>query len=395
MTLLTILVNYKWTILFYVVIVLLVYLNRKKFDIEAKVIALYRTKVGLKFIDKFVKGKEELIKILGLCGIGIGYIGMLAVFYLILRILYDAILEPFVFKASPVLPGLPIAGTGLQFPLVIGWLSLLIIIVIHEASHGIVAKAFKQKIKSTGVAFFGPLLGAFVEIDEEKLQKQPDHVQYSVFAAGPNSNIITSILFLLILGFLVAPAVVSMEMPVGVKIGVSEGLPAELAGLQNNDVIVQINNHTTHTLQEFLDIGHIAPEQVYIFHTQDGREIEVLSRPHENNNSIGQFGIDLEQETALINPTLGNKVLYKVLTWIKDLLFWLFLIGINIGLINFFPIFITDGARMLQISLNRIIPDKEKAKKVWMFINKLSLLIIILLFLIPIIMNALKAWLGF
>ncbi len=387
MSILTFLIEYKWTILFYLVIILLVYINKRKFDIEGKIVALYRTKVGLRFIDRFVKGKEELIKILGLCGIGIGYIGMLAVFYLMFRLLLEALKQPAVFTVSPVLPGVPIAGIGIKFPLVIGWISLLVIIVIHEFSHGIVAKAFKQKIKSSGVAFIGPILGAFVEIDEKKLQKQPDHVQYSVFAAGPNSNIITSLIFMLLLGLLVAPAITAMEVNAGVKIDVHDTLPADLSGLKSDDVIVKINNQSTQSVEDFLALGNTVPDETYIFHTKDGRAVEVVSRPHPENASLGQFGIDLYQETALKNPSGINTAWHAVLLWIRELLFWLFLIGLNIGLINFLPIFITDGARMLQISLNRMIKDQEKAKKTWLFINRLGLLIIILLFLIPIIMR--------
>ncbi|KYK24817.1 hypothetical protein AYK26_02970 [Euryarchaeota archaeon SM23-78] len=392
MSFLSVLIEYKWTILFYLIIILLVYLNRKRFDIQAKIIALYRTKIGVRFIDRFVKGKEKLIKMLGTGGIVLGYIGMIAVFYLLFLLLYNTLKQPTVISAAPVIPGVPLAGTGLKFPLIIGWISLLIIIVIHEFSHGIVAKAYKQKIKSTGIAFFGPILGAFVEIDEKKLQKQPDKVQNSVFTAGPNANIITSIIFLLLLNLVVAPAAYSMIMPMGVGVEVIEGLPANMSGLRNNDVIVGINNHSITTIQDFIDFGYVEPNQTYTFYTEDSRVVEVTARPHPDNESRGQFGINMYTKTKLKNPTPGNKVLHAVLLWIGELLFWLFLIGINIGLINFLPIFITDGARMLQISLRRIIKDKDNAKRVWLFINKFSLLILLLIIVIPIMINLFK-WL--
>jgi membrane-associated protease RseP (regulator of RpoE activity) len=390
MSFLGFLIEYKWTILFYLIVALIVYLNRRKFEIQAKIVALHRTKIGISFINRFVKGKEEFIKILGLCGIGLGYIGMIAIFYFLFQLLYEAIQKPTVFTASPVLPGVPIPGLGIKFPLVIGWISLLIIMIIHEFSHGIVAKAHNQNINSTGVAFFGPLLGAFVDIDEKKLRKQPDHVQYSILAAGANSNIITSIIFLLLLGFVMAPVINGMEMPAGVRIQVYEGLPAELSGLKDGDVIVGVDDNAIVSVQDFVNLG-VKPHQSYTFHTSDGRSVDVTAREHPNNSSIGQFGVDLSDETRLKEPSAANKAWYAILQWIKELLFWLYLIGFSIGLFNFLPIFITDGARILQISLNRMIKDQSRAKKVWLFINKLSLLILLLLFIIPIVMNIVKS----
>jgi membrane-associated protease RseP (regulator of RpoE activity) len=88
---------------------------------------------------------------------------------------------------------------------------------------------------------------------------------------------------------------------------------------------------------------------------------------------------------VLKNPTKTNQVIYTLLGWGNELLFWLFLIGFNIGLINFLPIFITDGARILQITLNKFIKNQEKSKKIWLFINRLSLAVLLLIFIIPIL----------
>ena len=67
------LINNKWIILFYLGIILLIYFNRKKFEIQAKIIALYRTKFGINAIHNFAKKHSELIKIFGYIGIGIDF----------------------------------------------------------------------------------------------------------------------------------------------------------------------------------------------------------------------------------------------------------------------------------------------------------------------------------
>ena len=387
MTLVSFLAEYKWVLLFYVCVFLLIYINRKKFDIQAKVIALYRTSIGVKFIERFVKSKEKLIRTLGVIGIFLGYIGVLAIFYFLFDLLYNTLKAPAVMRVAPILPGVPVVGLGIKFPLIIGWVSLLIIIIIHEASHGIVAKAFKQKIQSTGFAFFGPIPGAFVEIDEKKLAKQPARVQLSVFAAGPNSNIVTSFIFLAILSFLLAPLASSMLMPRGIEVTVNPGLPANMSGLRDYDVIVKIDNVSIETVDDFKGLGVIQPNSTHVFYTNDGKKLSITARENPANKSIGQFGINVYQKSVLKNPTQVNKALYTVLGWGNELFFWLFLIGFNIGLINFLPIFITDGARILQITLNKLIKNQDKSKKIWLFINRLSLGILLLIFIIPILTN--------
>ena len=67
--------EYKWIILFYIGILLLIYFKRQKFEIQAKFIALYRTKVGIKFMERIASKYGGFLKILGYSAIGIGFIG--------------------------------------------------------------------------------------------------------------------------------------------------------------------------------------------------------------------------------------------------------------------------------------------------------------------------------
>ena len=45
-----------WTVvIFYVIIFFLIIKNRKKFDVQGKVIFLYKTKIGIKLMKKFAR----------------------------------------------------------------------------------------------------------------------------------------------------------------------------------------------------------------------------------------------------------------------------------------------------------------------------------------------------
>ena len=62
MSFLSALMQYKFTILFYLVIILIVAFNKKRFDFQAKFIALYRTKFGINFMEKTSSRFQEFIK---------------------------------------------------------------------------------------------------------------------------------------------------------------------------------------------------------------------------------------------------------------------------------------------------------------------------------------------
>jgi membrane-associated protease RseP (regulator of RpoE activity) len=175
---------------FYVVVILLLIINRKKFEFQG-IAALKRTKFGVKWMQAFSKKHKETIKILGYCGIGVGFAGMIFIFGYVIKALWDFFFAPAAPAAfSLVLPGVNVPGAAIFIPL---WVlvPLFIVVLIHEAGHGVVAKAFGVPIKHTGIVFFGPLAGAFVEPDEKKLKKADDIVRFSVFAAGPFANALT------------------------------------------------------------------------------------------------------------------------------------------------------------------------------------------------------------
>jgi len=78
-------------------------------------------------------------------------------------------------------------------------IALAVVAISHEFAHGIFARLNKIKVKTTGLAFFGPFFGAFVEPDEKQMEKSKKFPQLSILAAGTFANVIMTILFLLIL----------------------------------------------------------------------------------------------------------------------------------------------------------------------------------------------------
>ena len=81
-------------------------------------------------------------------------------------------------------------------------IAIAIVAIVHEASHGILARSYNVKIKSTGFGILGPFLAFFVEQDDKQMKKAKIFPQLSILAAGVFANILFGIIFFfLMFGF--------------------------------------------------------------------------------------------------------------------------------------------------------------------------------------------------
>ncbi|MFH0868160.1 MAG: site-2 protease family protein [Candidatus Woesearchaeota archaeon] len=378
-------IEYKSAILFYSLIFLIVYLNRKKFEIHGRFIYLYKTKIGIRFMDLVAKKIPRLVRLTGYAGVAIGFIGMVAVFILILLLAYKLLLNaPGAGGASPVIPGLPIAGTGIVFPLITGWIVLAIIIVVHEFSHGIVARVYKIRVKNSGMAFFGPLLGAFVEPDEKKLSEERDIVQHSVFAAGPFANFLTVGVVLLLILTIFNPAASALTISTGVIVYSQPGFPAEKAGMGNNTLITGINGEDVSTIDDFQRIMKDIKPNTTVNLKSNVTKYAITATESPDDKSQGYIGVwIMGNNLRLRNDNSLNQILFSIVSWFGQMLGWLSFLSLNIGMINLLPIFITDGARMLKVFFNRIIHNESRSKSLWIFVNWVSAFSLLILVFLP------------
>jgi membrane-associated protease RseP (regulator of RpoE activity) len=199
-------------ILFFIVFTIgvgiFLYTHRKNLGREG-IMFIYRTKIGIKKIDKFAKKHKRVLNFLSYISIVVGAILMVSVVLLLVSSLWTYISEPIIrqtIKAPPVLPLLPyvteIPGvSGLLPTLTFSYflIAFLVIAFVHEFAHGIFMRLYKVKIKSTGFAFLGPILGAFVEQDETQMKKVSTKKQLSIISAGVFSNIIFAVVFFFIM----------------------------------------------------------------------------------------------------------------------------------------------------------------------------------------------------
>ncbi len=98
---------------------------------------------------------------------------------------------------------LALPGINPAIPIVWGIIGLIVAVALHEASHGIAARRFGIPVRSTGLLWLIIPVGAFVEPDEEETKKVEPKVRAKIFAAGPGTNIVLTVVFL-VLAILVA-----------------------------------------------------------------------------------------------------------------------------------------------------------------------------------------------
>src|SRR3989338_7769484 len=93
-TILDFVLKYKIIILFYLVLGVIIFIYRKRFETQAKVILLLRTKWGIAWMDRVSEKYREWIILLGYIGIGVGFIGMGFIGFYLIKNLYDVMTNP-------------------------------------------------------------------------------------------------------------------------------------------------------------------------------------------------------------------------------------------------------------------------------------------------------------
>jgi membrane-associated protease RseP (regulator of RpoE activity) len=375
----------KWVLLFYGTIILLLILFRKKFDKQG-IVYLYRTKIGLKLMDKISSKYSELVKLFGYIGIGIAYIGLFLISFYLIQNLYQLLFVP---KAqagvSLVIPGVKIPGAAITIPLISGWIALFIIVLVHEFSHGVIAKAHGLKIKSSGIVFFGPILGAFVEPDEKDVGKRNEAIQYSIFAAGPFSNIVLAGIALVIGIFLLVPAINAISEPNGFSIiQIQKDFPAEKAGLKPGIVTAEINGIKINDSTKFQEEMKKVKIGDTIIFNQNDTKISVVAGSHPDGFAQGYAGVIVgKTEYSLKQENIFTNIIYKILMWLVQLFELIFILSMGIGLINLLPLGPVDGGRMIHLTLIKSMKDRKKAIRWWTNISLFFLMILALNILYP------------
>ncbi|HYO14098.1 MAG TPA: RIP metalloprotease RseP [Thermoanaerobaculia bacterium] len=184
--------------------------------------------------------------------------------------------------------------------------ALGVIIVVHEAGHLLMAKAFGVRVLTFSVGFGKRLwgfrrgetdyrvsavpLGGYVRLggenpeeatdDPREFLNKPRWQRVLVYLAGPAMNVVLSIVLFAAL-FMVGIQVMSIPDTPPVVSGVQEGSSAAAAGLQRGDLIVKAKGKAVETWEDLFYTMAGSPEQpVPLEIRRDGSTLPVTVTPN-------------------------------------------------------------------------------------------------------------------
>ena len=424
-------------ILFSIFVVWFLHSRRKDLSREG-IMFMYRTKFGIKIINYIGDKFKRILYSLRYLIVGLGFVLMGAMLWMLGQTVSIYLLHPEItklIKAPPIAPLIPyfpkLFGMQNYFPpfyFTYFIVALAIVAIVHEFSHGVFMRLFKVKIKSTGLVFLGPILGAFVEQDDKSFKKKKKLERMTVLGAGVFANIIFALIFyLLYVGFFFTSfaasgyvfntygvGIVPLENITGysnssnglLKMTTTDGnyyldenlatqlvqsngeyliaypeAPAVLSGMRGAIIQaddVKINGQDK--LREFLENKRPGDSVKFVTEEEDEiKEYDIVLGEHPENSSRAYLGVghSVVSKQGLIQSFLGkfmefkeSSTLYKP-TWdgkfvyfIYHLLWWIMIINLLVALFNMLPLGMLDGGQFFYLSMLGIFRSEKAAKMI-------------------------------
>ncbi len=229
---------------------------------------MWKTEKGKKLIDR-ISQKKRFWENYGNLAIVITVISMVLILLLVIWSAYLASSIPQSQAPSPqMIIGIP--GVNPLIPIWYGIAALAIAIIVHEFSHGILARTASVKIKSLGMIFIVVPIGAFVEPDEDEMDEVESKKRSRIYAAGPTTNIILALVLVLIFSSVFMGSIQPRQDGI-IAMGVGEKTQGDIAGIERGEEIVSVNGTSIGSFEEFMELD-ITPMRDIRVKTLYGRE---------------------------------------------------------------------------------------------------------------------------
>ncbi|MBE6493250.1 MAG: PDZ domain-containing protein [Methanosphaera stadtmanae] len=353
--------NVLWYYLIgFIIVWVLAFLLKDKFNITIDgIVLMLKTDKLYNLIDRIANLCPRVWTFIMNIGIPVG------IFFMIIMVVSLILSLQLMFETptvSLILPGVDIPGSPLYIPFGTGLIALATVLVIHEGGHGIIARVEGVSIKSVGLLLMVIIPGAFVEPDEDEIQKLNTISKLRIYSAGPVFNImlciISLVLAMLIGGFIASEGVYTtdgMEIVSVVPASPAEGI------LTQGSVITGVNNHAVHDYNSYIDsMKGLKVGDVVSIKTESGtHDIKTSSNP--NNASLAYIGIRANQH-VVVTDSFASKYgtfIPWLLSELRELFNLMFLLNFAVGTFNLLPMKPLDGGLIFEellkadITLNR------------------------------------------
>ncbi len=426
--------------------------NRREELSREGIIFMWRTQFGVKAIGWFAKKFGFVMRKMKWLIVGVGAVLMGAMIWMLGQTVAIYLLHPEItklIKAPPIAPLIP------YFPKLFGMesffppfyftyfiVALAIVAVCHEFAHGIFMRLFRIKIKSTGLVFLGPILGAFVEQGEKSFHSKKKLNQMTVLGAGVFANILVALLFyVLYVGFFFSSFAASgyifnsygvasvpledvdgfesfgdltrvltgegnyyLDEGLALQLEIENGeyliayveAPAVLAGMKG--AIVEANDVkilNVDSLRDFMESKNPGDAVHFVTEDVDGvNEYDIVLGEYPDSEGKAYLGIGHNEAEPrgfiqkVLNKFMGFKEssTYYTPTWDGDfvffvyhLLWWVMVINLLVALFNMLPLGMLDGGRFFYLGVWGLTGRERIAKWAYKFATYLILFMFVLM----------------
>ncbi|MDO5835045.1 MAG: site-2 protease family protein [Methanobacterium sp.] len=360
-------------------ILAIVFRDKLKVDVYGPLL-MRRTKKMRGLIDYIANLSPKFWRWSMNVGIPITVLGMAFMVYTIILSLEVMFQKP---TTALLLPGVDIPGSPIFIPIFAGIIALILLMVVHEFGHGILARAQGVGIKSIGVILLAILPGAFVELDEEDVEKAKRSVKLRIYAAGSMFNLGLAAIAWVVVIVLTSSFIPYAFQSDGLKIisvtpnGPSEGI------LQEGMIVTSINGYSVNNRTAYTELilNKTKPGDQMTYVTDKGT-YTITATGQPSNQSIAYPGTRSETH-LVVKPDVAQNF-GEIIPWflynLADVCYWIYALNLMVGLFNLLPMKPLDGGHIFEELLRYKVPENITGKIVssvsWVMIAIVAILII-------------------
>jgi len=250
----------SFLVIFSAFVALFLYKRRANLQKEG-IMYLYPTQVGVKFINYVGTKYKRTLRVFSVLAVISGYMLMAVMMYLLVKIIYVYLFMPEVvrmIKIPPLMPLIPYLPEVFKIDFLPNFyftywiIAIAVIAIFHEFAHGIIARTYGIKIKSTGFGFLGPFLAAFVEPDEKQMESKSKFQQIAVLSAGTFTNLILAVFFFILLALFFTATFI----PAGAMFNIYASQQVPINSISNIGG-VEIENPTKGNIIDLININNL------------------------------------------------------------------------------------------------------------------------------------------